>query len=179
MYASLPLREPAARAKLSCARRRTMDLFDSISAFIAVADAGSFSAAARRSGVAVSSTTRAVSALERDLGAIRRSTHDIGLTEAGRREHVSRDGAGRNSGARVAGVRRSRERRGDGRQARHRRPNRDADVPEARRRATARAHRGGDAPEDARAGRERVEAPHVPKSRSRDPRHCCATWRAS
>jgi len=63
-----------------------MDLFDSISAFIAVADAGSFSAAARRSGVSVSSMTRSVSALERDLGAtlIRRSTHDIGLTEAGR-----------------------------------------------------------------------------------------------
>ena len=45
-----------------------MDQFQQLSAFIAVVDSGGFSAAARRTGMAQSSVSKAVNALERRLG---------------------------------------------------------------------------------------------------------------
>ncbi|MCQ8186635.1 LysR family transcriptional regulator [Parvularcula maris] len=56
-----------------------------IEAFVAVAEAGSFAGAARAAGVAPSSVTRAVAALEADLGVrlLNRTTRRVTLTEAG------------------------------------------------------------------------------------------------
>lgn len=53
--------------------------------FVAVAEAGSFSKGARRLYISHSTTSRAVSALEEELGAVllRRDNHVIGLTPAG------------------------------------------------------------------------------------------------
>ena len=62
-----------------------MEQLDSIALFVAVAEAGSFSLVARHRGVSVSSVTRAIATLERVLqtSLLNRSTHRIGLTEAG------------------------------------------------------------------------------------------------
>ncbi|MEQ8825203.1 MAG: LysR family transcriptional regulator [Filomicrobium sp.] len=62
-----------------------MDRFASLSAFIAVIDHGGFAPAARRMGVATSSVTRQINALEDRLGTllINRSTRSVTLTDAG------------------------------------------------------------------------------------------------
>lgn len=62
-----------------------MDKLLAIKAFMATVDARGFSAAARNLGVATSSVTRLVDALEAELGAalLNRSTRQVSLTEAG------------------------------------------------------------------------------------------------
>lgn len=64
-----------------------MDKLMAMRMFIATVDARGFSAAARRLGVATSSVTRLVDALEAQLGAtlLNRSTRQVSLTEAGAR----------------------------------------------------------------------------------------------
>lgn len=68
-----------------------MDRFAAIEAFIRVVEAGSFSQAARSRGVAPSSLTRQVDALEKGLGTrlLHRTTHAVTMTEAGRAYHES------------------------------------------------------------------------------------------
>lgn len=63
-----------------------MDRFAEMKAFCAVAGAGGFSSAARQMGLATSSVTRLVDALERRLGAVllNRSTRSVTLTDSGR-----------------------------------------------------------------------------------------------
>jgi len=63
-----------------------MDRFEDIQAFTAVVDAGSFTAAAERLGVATSAVSRRVSALEERLGVqlLHRTTRALNLTEIGR-----------------------------------------------------------------------------------------------
>lgn len=62
-----------------------MDLFAAMQAFVAVASHGSFAAAARRAGIATSSLTRQIDALEAQIGAslLNRSTRGLTLTPAG------------------------------------------------------------------------------------------------
>lgn len=62
-----------------------MDRFEAISAFVAVADDGGFSAAVRRLGMPLATLSRKVSELEAHLGArlLVRSTRRVSLTEAG------------------------------------------------------------------------------------------------
>ena len=62
-----------------------MDL-NRIATFVRVAELGSFTAAARETGAPKSSVSRAVSALEADLGVrlLQRTTRKLQLTEAGR-----------------------------------------------------------------------------------------------
>lgn len=62
-----------------------MDRFATLSAFVTVVDHGGFAPAARRLGVAPSSLTRQVNALEKHLGALllNRSTRNVTLTDAG------------------------------------------------------------------------------------------------
>jgi DNA-binding transcriptional LysR family regulator len=71
-----------------------MDKFEDIQAFIAVVDAGSFTAAANRLGAAKSAVSRRISALEQRLGVqlLRRTTRALNLTETGKRfyEHGAR-----------------------------------------------------------------------------------------
>jgi DNA-binding transcriptional LysR family regulator len=71
-----------------------MDKFEDIQAFIAVVDAGSFTAAAERLGSAKSAVSRRVSALEERLGVqlLHRTTRVLNLTETGRSfyEHGTR-----------------------------------------------------------------------------------------
>lgn len=71
-----------------------MDRFAELKAFCLVASKGGFSAAARQLGVATSSVTRLVDALELRLGAplLNRSTRRISLTDSGQHyfEHASR-----------------------------------------------------------------------------------------
>ena len=64
-----------------------MDRFHQLNAFIAVAEAGGFSAAARRTGVAQPSISKAVAALEKRLGValFNRSTRSVTLTDHGQR----------------------------------------------------------------------------------------------
>ena len=64
-----------------------MDRLEAMRAFIAVADAGSFSAAARRLGAPLTTVSRKVMALEERLGVrlITRTTRRLALTEPGRR----------------------------------------------------------------------------------------------
>ncbi|WNW11042.1 LysR family transcriptional regulator [Pseudomonas sp. DTU_2021_1001937_2_SI_NGA_ILE_001] len=64
-----------------------MDKLLAIRMFIETVDAQGFSAAARKLGLATSSVSRAVDALEHDLGAtlLNRSTRQISVTEAGAR----------------------------------------------------------------------------------------------
>jgi DNA-binding transcriptional LysR family regulator len=66
-----------------------MDRFAELKAFNVVAACGGFSPAARQLGVATSSVTRLVDALEERLGAVllNRSTRSVTLTEAGRTYH--------------------------------------------------------------------------------------------
>jgi DNA-binding transcriptional LysR family regulator len=63
-----------------------MDRFAELKAFCAVAAAGGFTPAARQAGVAPSSVTRMVDALEKRLGVVllNRSTRRVTLTESGR-----------------------------------------------------------------------------------------------
>ena len=63
-----------------------MDKFEDIEAFIAVVDAGSFTAAAERLNSAKSAVSRRVSALEERLGVqlLRRTTRVLNLTDTGR-----------------------------------------------------------------------------------------------
>lgn len=62
-----------------------MDRFQEMAAFIAVVEAGGFSAAARRTGEAQSSISKAVGALEKRLGVMlfNRSTRSVTLTDDG------------------------------------------------------------------------------------------------
>lgn len=63
-----------------------MDPFYELSAFVAVVETGGFSAAARKTGTAQSSVSKAVNALERRLGVVllHRSTRRVHLTDQGR-----------------------------------------------------------------------------------------------
>ncbi|MCH9695449.1 MAG: LysR family transcriptional regulator [Gammaproteobacteria bacterium] len=71
-----------------------MDKFEDIQAFVAVVEAGSFTAAAERLGAAKSAVSRRVSALEERLGVqlLRRTTRVLNLTQTGRSffEHSTR-----------------------------------------------------------------------------------------
>lgn len=62
-----------------------MDKFAALNAFVEVAEAGGFSKAARRLGVATSSVTRLVDSLEEQLGTplLTRNTRAVTLTDAG------------------------------------------------------------------------------------------------
>ncbi|WP_186209168.1 LysR family transcriptional regulator [Burkholderia gladioli] len=64
-----------------------MDRFQELTAFVAVVDAGGFSAAARRIGDSQSVISKSVSALERRLGVrlLNRSTRSVTLTDHGRK----------------------------------------------------------------------------------------------
>jgi DNA-binding transcriptional LysR family regulator len=64
-----------------------MDRFQELNAFIAVVEAGGFSAAARRTGDAQSAISKAVGALEKRLGVMlfNRSTRSVTLTDQGQR----------------------------------------------------------------------------------------------
>ena len=63
-----------------------MDRFDEINAFAAVADAKSFTQAARRLGVSSAQVSKLVARLENRLGArlLNRTTRDVSLTDTGR-----------------------------------------------------------------------------------------------
>ncbi|MDB4991211.1 MAG: LysR family transcriptional regulator, partial [Myxococcaceae bacterium] len=76
---------PSVQNRIALGAKRVGELF-SREAFTLAATAGSFSAAAKRLNVNVSSIARAVERLESSLGArlFARSTHGIALTEAGR-----------------------------------------------------------------------------------------------
>ena len=62
-----------------------MDRFSELNAFIAVVEAGGFSAAARRTGDSQSAVSKAIGALERRLGVVlfNRSTRSVTLTDQG------------------------------------------------------------------------------------------------
>ncbi|WP_158816904.1 LysR family transcriptional regulator [Methylocapsa sp. S129] len=64
-----------------------MDRFDSLSAFVAVADLKGFAAGARKLGLSASAVTRLVAALEDRLGLrlLQRTTRSVTLTDAGAR----------------------------------------------------------------------------------------------
>jgi DNA-binding transcriptional LysR family regulator len=66
-----------------------MDRFAELKTFCTVAASGGFSSAARQLGVATSSVTRVIDALEKRLGValLNRSTRSVTLTEAGRGYH--------------------------------------------------------------------------------------------
>jgi DNA-binding transcriptional LysR family regulator len=68
-----------------------MDKLQGLAAFVAVVEAGGFSPAARARGVAPSSLTRLVDALEAELGTtlLNRSTRAVAPTEAGRAYYAS------------------------------------------------------------------------------------------
>jgi DNA-binding transcriptional LysR family regulator len=63
-----------------------MDRFEAMAVFSAVAELGSFAAAARRLGLSPAAATRAVAGLEARLGArlLTRTTRSVALTDAGR-----------------------------------------------------------------------------------------------
>jgi len=71
-----------------------MDRFEDLQAFVAVVEAGSFTAAADRLGIAKSAISRRVSALEERLGVqlLRRTTRRLNLTDTGQSfyEHSAR-----------------------------------------------------------------------------------------
>src|SRR4051812_44228723 len=64
-----------------------MDRFHELNAFIAVVEAGGFSAAARRTGDSQSAISKAIGALEERLGVMlfNRSTRRVTLTDQGQR----------------------------------------------------------------------------------------------
>jgi DNA-binding transcriptional LysR family regulator len=64
-----------------------MDRFDTLSAFVAVADLQGFAAAARKLGLSASAVTRLVAALEERVGLrlLQRTTRSVSLTDAGAR----------------------------------------------------------------------------------------------
>src|ERR1700728_1904136 len=67
--------------------RDAMDRFHELNAFIAVVEAGGFSAAARRTGDSQSAISKAIGELEKRLGVMlfHRSTRGVTLTDQGRR----------------------------------------------------------------------------------------------
>jgi DNA-binding transcriptional LysR family regulator len=67
--------------------RNTVDRFHELSAFIAVVEAGGFSAAARRTGDSQSAISKAIGSLEKRLGValLNRSTRSVTLTDQGQR----------------------------------------------------------------------------------------------
>ena len=67
-----------------------MDRFHELNAFIAVVEAGGFSAAARRTGESQSAISKAIGALEKRLGVMlfNRSTRSVTLTDQGRRYYA-------------------------------------------------------------------------------------------
>ncbi len=71
-----------------------MDTFAALKAFVMVVESGGFSSASRRMGVAASSITRQVDALENSLGTLllNRSTRNVTLTNSGESyfEHATR-----------------------------------------------------------------------------------------
>ena len=71
-----------------------MDKFEDLQAFVAVVEAGSFTAAAERLDTAKSAISRRVSSLEERLGVqlLRRTTRSLNLTDTGRSfyEHSAR-----------------------------------------------------------------------------------------
>ena len=64
---------------------RQKDVLEGVPVFVAVAEAGNFSAAARRLGISPSAVSQAIGGLEQRLGAtlFRRSTRSLSLTDAG------------------------------------------------------------------------------------------------
>jgi DNA-binding transcriptional LysR family regulator len=64
-----------------------MDRFHELIAFIAVVEAGGFSAAARRTGDSQSGISKAIGALEKRLGVMlfNRSTRSVTLTDQGQK----------------------------------------------------------------------------------------------
>lgn len=64
---------------------RQRDVLEGVPVFVAVAEAGSFSAAARRLGISPSAVSQAIGGLEARLGAtlFRRSTRSLSLTDVG------------------------------------------------------------------------------------------------
>jgi DNA-binding transcriptional LysR family regulator len=64
-----------------------VDRFHELDAFIAVVEAGGFSAAARRTGESQSAVSKAIGALEKRLGVMlfNRSTRSVTLTDQGQR----------------------------------------------------------------------------------------------
>lgn len=71
---------------MTLAKKRTIDKFQALETFVAVVEAGSFSAAALRLGQARSVTSRLVLALEEylDVQLLNRTTRRLSITEAGR-----------------------------------------------------------------------------------------------
>ena len=80
--------EPANRAsfRLIGISGVSMDKLLALRTFVATVRCGGFSAAARQLGLATSSVTRAVNALEQELGCVllNRNTRQISVSEAGR-----------------------------------------------------------------------------------------------
>jgi DNA-binding transcriptional LysR family regulator len=72
-------------AELTGDRLRQRDVLEGVAVFVAVAEASSFSEAARRLGVSPSAVSQAVRGLEERLGAplFRRSTRSVALTDVG------------------------------------------------------------------------------------------------
>jgi DNA-binding transcriptional LysR family regulator len=68
-------------------KENSLDRFHELNAFIAVAEAGGFSAAARRNGEAQPAISKAIAALEKRLGValFHRSTRSVTLTDQGQR----------------------------------------------------------------------------------------------
>ena len=64
-----------------------MDRFHQMQVFVAVAESRGFAAGARRLGMSAPAVTRAVAALEEDLGVrlLQRTTRSVRMTEAGQR----------------------------------------------------------------------------------------------
>ncbi len=64
---------------------RYRDTLDGVAMFLAVAEAGSFSEAARRLGISPSAVSQAIGSLEKRLGTplFRRSTRSVSLTDVG------------------------------------------------------------------------------------------------
>jgi len=64
---------------------RPRDPLEGVAMFVAVAEAGSFSEAARRLGISPSAVSQAIRALEERLGSplLRRSTRSVSLTDIG------------------------------------------------------------------------------------------------
>lgn len=72
-------------ASLKGGALRPKDVLEGVPVFVAVAEAGSFSAAARRLGISPSAVSQAINGLERRLGTtlFRRSTRSLSLTDVG------------------------------------------------------------------------------------------------
>ena len=64
---------------------RQKDTLEGVAVFVAVAEAGSFSEAARRLGISPSAVSQAIRSLEERLGTplLRRSTRSVSLTDVG------------------------------------------------------------------------------------------------